>query len=70
VANITKATSLLGYRPKISLEEGIPRAVEWQLEWARTNGNQSSGSALDASHIDQTVGAGLTFKRRPATPAG
>jgi nucleoside-diphosphate-sugar epimerase len=70
VANISKASSLLGYRPRISLEEGIPRAVEWQLEWARANGKETESSALDASHIDQTPGAGLTFKRRPATPAG
>lgn len=32
VANIGKATSLLGYAPRISLEKGIVRAMEWQLD--------------------------------------
>jgi nucleoside-diphosphate-sugar epimerase len=70
VANISKAASLLGYRPGISLEEGIPRAVTWQLDWARSNGSQAPSAEADASHIDQTVGAGLAFKRKPARPTG
>lgn len=31
-ADITKAKSILGYDPKVSLEEGIDRFVEWYLE--------------------------------------
>jgi UDP-glucose 4-epimerase len=33
VADITKARELLAYDPKVPLEEGIPRAVEWNREW-------------------------------------
>ena len=28
-ANIAKARKLLGYNPKVSMEEGIKRLVEW-----------------------------------------
>ena len=31
VADLSKAGSLLGYEPKVSLDAGIPRAVEWFL---------------------------------------
>ena len=33
VADITKARELLGYDPKVPLEEGIPLTVEWNREW-------------------------------------
>jgi UDP-glucose 4-epimerase len=33
VADISKARDLLGYEPKVPLEEGIRRAVEWNREW-------------------------------------
>lgn len=36
VANISKAALLLDYSPKVPLEEGIRRAVKWQLEWEPT----------------------------------
>jgi UDP-glucose 4-epimerase len=32
IADLSRATELLGYEPKVSLEEGIPRAVDWFLE--------------------------------------
>lgn len=35
VADISKARQLLGYEPKVPLEEGIPRAVEWNRQWSR-----------------------------------
>jgi UDP-glucuronate 4-epimerase len=35
VADITKARELLDYDPKVPLEEGIPRAVEWNREWGQ-----------------------------------
>ncbi len=35
LADITKARSLLGYEPKTSVEEGIPRFVRWYLEKRR-----------------------------------
>jgi nucleoside-diphosphate-sugar epimerase len=34
VADIRKAQELLGYQPKVSLEEGIRRTVAWNREWA------------------------------------
>ncbi len=37
VADITKARELLGYDPKVPLEEGIMRTVQWNLEWAKQN---------------------------------
>jgi UDP-glucose 4-epimerase len=33
VADIRKAHELLGWEPKIPLDEGIPRAVQWFREW-------------------------------------
>jgi UDP-glucose 4-epimerase len=36
VADITKARQLLGYEPQVPLEEGIPRAVAWNREWAKS----------------------------------
>ncbi len=33
VADISKARELLGYNPQVPLEEGIPRAVEWNHAW-------------------------------------
>ena len=38
VADITKARLLLGYGPQVTLEEGIPRAVEWSMDWWRAPG--------------------------------
>ncbi|MFL5733803.1 MAG: NAD-dependent epimerase/dehydratase family protein [Chloroflexia bacterium] len=40
VADITRARELLGYTPKVPLEEGIPRTVEWNREWARERGGE------------------------------
>lgn len=37
IANIGKATALLGYRPTTSLEEGISQAVPWCLDWWATH---------------------------------
>jgi UDP-glucuronate decarboxylase len=32
VPSIEKAMSLLGYRPTVSLEKGVTRAIEWYAE--------------------------------------
>jgi nucleoside-diphosphate-sugar epimerase len=40
VADITKARELLGYNPKVPLEEGIPRTVQWNQEWAEQHGTR------------------------------
>ena len=34
IADIGKAQELLGYQPRVPLEEGIRRAVAWSQEWA------------------------------------
>lgn len=33
VADLTKARELLGYKPQVSFEEGIRRAIRWALAW-------------------------------------
>lgn len=33
VANIGRASAILGYRPQIPLEDGIQRAVSWSMAW-------------------------------------
>jgi nucleoside-diphosphate-sugar epimerase len=38
IANIGKATALLGYRPTTSLQEGIAKAVPWCLDWWAKHG--------------------------------
>ena len=40
VADITKARELLGYDPKVPLEEGIARTVQWNIEWAKQNNTE------------------------------
>jgi UDP-glucose 4-epimerase len=40
IANIGKATALLGYRPQTPLREGIAQAVAWSLEWWATHGEK------------------------------
>ena len=62
IANITKAQALLGYTPQVSLEEGIPRAVQWQMEW---KGSDDLTPMADetATAIDQGQGSGLAFKK-------
>lgn len=36
-ANIHKAQKLLGYDPKVSINEGIKNTVEWYLSWSQNN---------------------------------
>jgi UDP-glucose 4-epimerase len=43
VADISKARELLDYRPEVPLEEGIPRAVAWCLDWWRAHGELPPG---------------------------
>ena len=33
VADIAKAGTMLGYRPRLPLREGLTRALAWQREW-------------------------------------
>lgn len=43
VADIAKARALLGYEPRIPLEEGIPRTVDWCMGWWRQHGQLPPG---------------------------
>ena len=36
IADITKATELLGFQPLVPLSEGIKRSVTWQKEWMKS----------------------------------
>lgn len=47
VANIGKARALLGYEPRITLREGIGKAIKWQHEYTIT-GTENSASVADA----------------------
>jgi UDP-glucose 4-epimerase len=38
IADIAKATELLGYRPQTPLDHGIPQAVAWWQAWQQSNG--------------------------------
>ncbi len=38
VADISKARALLDYEPRVALEEGIARTVEWSMRWWREHG--------------------------------
>ena len=42
-ADMTKASRLLGYRPRVSLEEGIARFVDWYRRSGRVNVLTSEG---------------------------
>jgi UDP-glucuronate 4-epimerase len=35
IADISRAVEILGYQPKVPLDEGIRRAVAWSREWAQ-----------------------------------
>jgi len=38
LADISKAQTLLGYQPMVSIEEGIPRFIRWYLEKREVRG--------------------------------
>ena len=66
IAIISKATSLLGYVPRVPLEEGIPRAVEWQMGWTAP-ADLPKMPDEELSLIDQAGGSGLAFKLQQKT---
>lgn len=65
IANIAKAASLLGYEPKVPLEVGIARAVEWQMSWSPPRG-VASVEDENLTAIDQGGGSGLSYKAAAA----
>ncbi len=43
VADISRAQELLGYHPKVPLDEGIRRAVAWTREWEQAQKQKAEG---------------------------
>jgi UDP-glucose 4-epimerase len=35
VADISKANKVLGYKPQISLRDGIEKAINWSQDWTK-----------------------------------
>jgi Nucleoside-diphosphate-sugar epimerases len=56
VANISKAKELLGYEPKVPLEEGIRRAVEWSSDWFAKHPDQRSTHGNSETHTAVDIG--------------
>jgi UDP-glucuronate 4-epimerase len=67
VANIAKAHQLLGYQPRVPLEEGIPRAVAWSREWTAAHGEPPAAAASAAPTVE--VDHGYKLPRHPVAPA-
>jgi hypothetical protein len=63
VADLTKARDLLGYEPTVSLDAGIPRAVEWFREHRASH--PEDDVAVRADH-EGVLGDGQAWKE----PAG
>jgi UDP-glucose 4-epimerase len=48
VADIKRAQELLGYQPRVSLEEGIERTVAWNREWAERDQSKAAAPGRTA----------------------
>jgi len=51
VADISKAKSLLGYEPQISLERGIPELLRWVREQAAKDQVESATAELESRQL-------------------
>ena len=51
VADITRARTLLGYEPKVSLEQGIPELLSWVREQAATDQVESATAELASRQL-------------------
>lgn len=67
VANIAQARKLLGYEPKVSLDEGIRRCVEWSREWAAAHGTTLARPYVATREAATAVG--VEFKPQTAVEA-
>ena len=63
VADIRKAQDLLGYTPRVPLEEGIPQAVAWFREWRSAHPEEDRPLREDPTRSPQ--GADLGYKAPP-----
>jgi dTDP-L-rhamnose 4-epimerase len=51
VADITKAKSLLGYAPRVSLEQGIPELLSWVRAQAAQDSVESATAELESRQL-------------------
>jgi dTDP-L-rhamnose 4-epimerase len=51
VADISKARSLLGYEPKVSLERGIPELLSWVRAQAAKDKVESATAELESRQL-------------------
>ena len=65
VADLSKARELLGYSPKVSLEEGIARSVAWFLEHRAAHPEEDV--AVSADHEGALGGGETVWKPTAAT---
>jgi UDP-glucose 4-epimerase len=65
VADLSKARELLGYDPRVTLEEGIPRAVEWFRE--HRSAHPEEDVPVSADHEGSLRDTGALWKPAAAT---
>jgi UDP-glucuronate 4-epimerase len=68
VADISKARALLGWEPRVSLDEGIPRAVEWFRERRAAHPEEDVELVLEDTELSAQDGA--AFFKAPAAAGG
>jgi len=51
VADISKAKSLLGYEPRVSLEQGIPELLSWVRAQAAQDQVESATAELESRQL-------------------
>lgn len=68
VANISHARKLLGYEPKVPLDEGIRRCVEWSRAWASAHGTTIANPYI--APRETAAPEGVEFKARASSEAG
>jgi UDP-glucose 4-epimerase len=52
IPNIDKARELLGFEPKVDLEEGLANTIKWQIERRRAHGTHTALTA----HLQRSLG--------------
>jgi UDP-glucose 4-epimerase len=58
VADVHKAEDLLGYRPHVPLDEGIPRAVAWFRDWRAAHPEENKPFVEDSTRSPQDADLG------------
>jgi UDP-glucose 4-epimerase len=66
VADIGKARTLLGWQPRVPVDEGIPRAVEWFLERRAQHPDEDAELVLAHTELSPQDGTAFYKAGRPA----